>query len=461
MIISFAMATWFTYYDQAEKFSFQEFLSIRIKVQNFILFSALLFGWQFIFSASGLYHSKRLSSSRVKENIDVLKATTLATFLLFLSSRLFDMVLVKPLFLLIFWTSSSMICILSRYGLRKFLEWIRLRGHNLHFMLIVGTNERAQNFAKKIEEKPELGYQLLGFVDDEWEGNGKLYKSGWRIVADIKSFKNYINKKVVDEVIIALPFQSLYREAFQIFSACEEQGVIVRSLSDIYYNKIARSKTEYLQGVPVVTHYTGYMDGWGSVVKRSIDIVISAFLLVILSPIVLITAVAIKIDSPGPVKFVQERVGLNKRKFKLYKLRTMVNGADKKQCELENLNEMNGPVFKIKNDPRITRIGKILRKNSIDEIPQLFNVLKGDMSLVGPRPLPLRDYNGFSEDRQRRRFSVKPGITCLWQVNGRSNTSFDKWMELDIKYIDNWSLWLDLKILLKTIPVVVSGFGAA
>ena len=187
------------------------------------------------------------------------------------------------------------------------------------------------------------------------------------------------------------------------------------------------------------------MYGWRVAVKRLLDIVISAFLLVILSPLALITAIAIKIDSPGPVHFVQERVGLNKRKFRLYKFRTMVDGADKKQCDLEDLNEVCGPVFKIKNDPRITPVGKILRKTSIDELPQLFNVLKGDMSLVGPRPLPVRDYNGFNEDWQRRRFSVRPGITCLWQVNGRSNTSFEHWMELDMEYIDTWSLMLDFR----------------
>jgi lipopolysaccharide/colanic/teichoic acid biosynthesis glycosyltransferase len=161
------------------------------------------------------------------------------------------------------------------------------------------------------------------------------------------------------------------------------------------------------------------------------------------------------------VFFAQERVGLNKRRFRLYKFRTMIPDAERKLAELECFNELSGPVFKIKNDPRITPIGKFLRKTSIDELPQLYNVLIGDMSLVGPRALPVRDYNGFDQDWHRRRFSVRPGITCLWQVNGRNNVPFDKWMELDLEYIDNWSLWLDLKILLKTIPAVVSGYGAA
>ena len=152
---------------------------------------------------------------------------------------------------------------------------------------------------------------------------------------------------------------------------------------------------------------------------------------------------------------------MNKRRFKIYKFRTMVPDAEKLMSALEKDNEAGGPVFKMKNDPRITRIGRALRKSSVDELPQLFNVLRGDMSLVGPRPLPVRDYEGFNEDWQRRRFSVKPGITCLWQVNGRSGVSFDQWMLLDLQYMDEWSIWLDLKILAKTVPAVFRGEGAA
>jgi lipopolysaccharide/colanic/teichoic acid biosynthesis glycosyltransferase len=175
----------------------------------------------------------------------------------------------------------------------------------------------------------------------------------------------------------------------------------------------------------------------------------------------LVAAIAIKLISPGPVFFLQERMGLNKRRFKILKFRTMVLNAEKLLPDLEKHNEVSGPVFKIRNDPRITPVGRLLRRSSIDELPQLFNVLTGDMSLVGPRPLPIRDYEGFNEDWQRRRFSVKPGITCLWQVNGRSGISFDQWMMLDLQYMDEWSLWLDLKILAKTVPAVVRGSGAA
>jgi exopolysaccharide biosynthesis polyprenyl glycosylphosphotransferase len=183
--------------------------------------------------------------------------------------------------------------------------------------------------------------------------------------------------------------------------------------------------------------------------------------LTLISPVLLITTILIKLTSPGPVLFVQKRLGFNKRHFNVYKFRTMVVDAEKRMSEVEHLNEVSGPVFKIKNDPRITPIGRFLRKMSIDELPQLWNVMKGDMSLVGPRPLPVRDYEGFSQDWQRRRFSVRPGITCLWQIKGRSSIPFEQWMELDLQYIDKWSLWLDLEILLRTIPAVLKGSGAA
>jgi exopolysaccharide biosynthesis polyprenyl glycosylphosphotransferase len=274
-------------------------------------------------------------------------------------------------------------------------------------------------------------------------------------------FNSYIKDHVVDEVIIALPMKSLYREAAKIFAICEEQGIIVRNLQDIFNSKLARSKTESFEGLSITTHYSGALNGWQVSIKRMMDIIFSVFALIVLSPLFLLIALLIKLDSPGPVLFIQERIGLNKRRFRLYKFRTMFDGADKLQQELEAANEVSGPVFKIKNDPRITRVGRILRKISIDELPQLFNVFKGDMSLVGPRPLPIRDYNGFNIDVHRRRFSVRPGITCLWQVSGRSSIQFEKWMNLDLQYIDQWSLWMDFKIIAKTIPAVLRGTGAA
>jgi exopolysaccharide biosynthesis polyprenyl glycosylphosphotransferase len=194
--------------------------------------------------------------------------------------------------------------------------------------------------------------------------------------------------------------------------------------------------------------------------KRVFDFTAALLLLIILSPLLVLIALLIKLTSPGPVFFVQERLGLNKRVFRMYKFRTMTVDAEARQEELERFNEADGPVFKIRDDPRITPVGKWLRRTSLDELPQLFNVIMGDMSLVGPRPLPLRDYRGFNQDWHRRRFSVRPGLTCLWQINGRSELSFHSWMAMDMKYIDQWSFGLDLKILLRTIPAILKEKGA-
>jgi exopolysaccharide biosynthesis polyprenyl glycosylphosphotransferase len=255
--------------------------------------------------------------------------------------------------------------------------------------------------------------------------------------------------------------KSYYQHAENLVAICEEQGITVRQFSDIFTLKNGHSAMDVLDEESVITISTGAMVGGQLAIKRLLDIIIATLTLILLLPLFLITALCIKVTSKGPVFFIQDRVGLNKRVFKMYKFRTMILDAEEKQAELEDQNEVSGPVFKIHNDPRITGIGHFLRITSIDELPQLLNILKGEMSLVGPRPLPLRDYKGFKEDWHRRRVSVKPGVTCLWQINGRSDLSFEKWMKLDIEYIDHWSLWFDLKILLKTIPIVLRGSGAA
>jgi exopolysaccharide biosynthesis polyprenyl glycosylphosphotransferase len=245
-----------------------------------------------------------------------------------------------------------------------------------------------------------------------------------------------------------------------IAKAAEEQGVIVRIYSDLFNLKLARAAHGEIGEAPILSLHTTHMSEWQKFAKNSIDFLGALMLLIILSPLMLLIALLIKLTSRGPVLFIQERVGLNKRRFKMYKFRTMGVDAEEVQKKLETLNEANGPVFKMKNDPRVTTVGKWLRKTSLDELPQLFNVLLGDLSLVGPRPLPERDFQKFDQLWFNRRFSVKPGITCIWQISGRSETSFDKWILQDLEYIDKCSLILDLKILFKTIPAVVRGTGA-
>jgi exopolysaccharide biosynthesis polyprenyl glycosylphosphotransferase len=328
-------------------------------------------------------------------------------------------------------------------------------------VLILGTNSRALEFAQRIETKPELGYRVLGFVDDDWAELQTFQQGRYKLCCGLDALSEYLRCTVIDEVAIYLPLRSFYEYTSKVAALCEEHGITMRFASDIFNLKIARSYAADLDGDSHITAYSGSLDGWPILMKRALDIVVSFSLSFLLAPVLVIVALVIKIESNGPVLFRQERIGINKRRFLIYKFRTMVPNADEMLAELEKLNEVGGPVFKIKNDPRRTRIGGFLRRTSIDELPQLFNVLKGDMSLVGPRPLPVRDYEGFNKDWQRRRFSIRPGITCLWQVNGRSTIPFEKWMQLDLQYVDEWSFWLDLKILARTVPAVLKGSGAA
>jgi exopolysaccharide biosynthesis polyprenyl glycosylphosphotransferase len=460
MLGCFALATWVSFSFQNGDISFQQFISMRIKILNFALFMGFVYLWYVVLHSSKLYHSKRLGS-RWREIKDVLKATTVGSFGFWCLVVMFRMEMINGLFIAVFWSTCTAMMISNRLILRRVLEHLRLRGRNLRFMLIAGTNQRAVDFARKIESKPELGYRVVGFVDSTWDGTRYFPKNGYKIVADFDDLPSYLRQNVIDEVLIALPLNSHYASASRVATLCGEQGIIVRHLSGIFELEGSRTSTDYFEGEPLITNYTGAMEGWQVTVKRFFDIVIALILLIVLAPLFLAIAVMTKMTSPGSAFFIQERVGLNKRRFRLYKFRTMTQDAEQKQVELEELNEMDGPVFKIANDPRITRLGRFLRNTSIDELPQLINVLIGDMSLVGPRPLPVRDYDFFYQDWHRRRFSIRPGLTCLWQISGRSNIPFEKWIEMDLQYIDQWSLLLDLKILVRTVPAVIKGTGAA
>ena len=440
--------------------SLAEFLSMRTKVSNFGIFLLALVSCHIVLNICGLYRSRRLSRRRA-EIIDVLKATTLITASYLALSSLFSVKMITINFLTVFWILSTVALASSRMLLRMVAARLRIQGKDLRYMLILGTNPRAVEFAQKVMSNPNRGYRLLGFIDDYWPGIEALKSSDLKVVSDYNGLAEYLRQNVVDEVAIYLPFGSFYRHSSEVASLCQQHGIIMRFNSDIFGLKTSQWRAEEFDGEQYISTYTGASELWPRTAKRVLDIVVAASALLILSPILVAAAIAVKLTSPGPVFFLQERIGRNKRRFKIFKFRTMVPNAEKLMAALEQQNEMSGPVFKMRSDPRITPIGKLLRKSSIDELPQLLNVITGDMSLVGPRPLPVRDYEGFNEDWQRRRFSVKPGITCLWQVKGRSGITFDQWMRLDLQYLDEWSLWLDLKILVQTVPAVVRGSGAA
>ena len=437
-----------------------KFLSMRVKVRNVATFAAMLLAWHLILVLCGMYESKRLSTRR-QEIVDLLKANILSTACLAFVGVSFSIAIVTIRFLGFFCIFGSVLMVTSRVLLRLWLAALRRRGHNLRYMLILGTNSRAMGFARRIEANPELGYRIVGFVDDDWEQFGDFKNTTSNLVCKLAGLAEFLRHNVIDEVAIYLPLRTFYQRAAEVAELCEKHGIIMRFDPDIFNLKMARAHAEVLGGDPQIIAHTGETDGWPLFVKRTIDLSISIILCILLTPLLLIVCLVVKLSSPGPIFFRQKRVGLNKRQFYIYKFRTMILDAERIQEELLYLNEMTGPVFKIKNDPRITPIGRFLRKTSIDELPQLFNVLGGEMSLVGPRAMSVRDYRLFSEDWQRRRFSVRPGITCLWQVTGRNEIAFEQWMELDMQYIDKWSLWLDLKILARTIPAVLRGSGAA
>jgi exopolysaccharide biosynthesis polyprenyl glycosylphosphotransferase len=276
------------------------------------------------------------------------------------------------------------------------------------------------------------------------------------VVDDISAV---LKANVIDEVILAIP-RAMISDVEKIAYVCEEEGVRFRIMADVFNVQVPRMELVYFGSLPLLTLHPVVQEEWKVLVKRIVDLAITILLLPAVLALTAAIAVAIRLDTEGPVFFVQERVGLKKRLFRMYKFRTMVVGSEKMMKEIEGKNEAEGPIFKIAHDPRITRVGKFLRRTSLDELPQVFNVLRGDMSLVGPRPMSVRDVSLFDKGIQRKRFSVKPGITCLWQVSGRSLLPFSKWLELDLYYISNWSLGLDFKILWKTIPAVLRGTGA-
>jgi exopolysaccharide biosynthesis polyprenyl glycosylphosphotransferase len=311
---------------------------------------------------------------------------------------------------------------------------------DIRHVAVVGNGPSAREFAHTIENHHIWGLKLIGvFVREDVR---RLLEDGG-----------------VDELILVVDKESL-SESTDIFLLCEELGVTARVVLNFFPHSIARMELHEFDGFPLLSFSTTPTNEALMFVRRILDVVLATIILAVFGPLVMLpTAILIKLTSPGPVLFKQKRCGLNGRQFVMYKFRSMVNNAEQLRVELEGLNEMDGPVFKSSQDPRITLIGRIIRRRSIDELPQLFNVLRGDMSLVGPRP-PIPDEVQRYERWQRRRLSMKPGMTCLWQISGRNEVSFDDWMKLDLTYIDNWSLLLDLEILLKTIPVVLLGRGA-
>jgi exopolysaccharide biosynthesis polyprenyl glycosylphosphotransferase len=345
--------------------------------------------------------------------------------------------------------------VLVRLLVRRLAHAARRRGFNARMFAVVGAGDLAEDVVERFGSHPEWGYSFAGYILDD---DAPPREDGAPVLGRLGQLGCLLESHVLDEVVFAVPGERVSRiqESARL---CEEQGIEARICVDVQTGGIARISFGDIAGLPVLSFSSGPGDELALAAKRAFDVAASAAVLLLLAPLLAAVAVAIWLGSPGPILFRQRRVGLNGREFWLYKFRSMHQDAEARLQELRAHNEASGPVFKMRNDPRVTRIGRFIRKTSLDEFPQFWNVLRGEMSIVGPRPpLPaeVRQYKRW----QRRRLSVKPGITCEWQVSGRSNVDFDRWMELDLHYIDNWSLWNDIRICARTIPAVFLTRGA-
>ena len=393
---------------------------------------------------------------------DPLKVGLIATVLLFAATFAIKFQYLSRLLLVLYAATDLVAMTLFRLVARRFAAPLRRSLAGLRSFLLVGEGPELIEVARTIEAYETRGMRLLGFVRTGSAPRFLLDQSPLRgsyPVFDLPQLQELLRKHVIDEVIFAISKDDLERLG-ESFLACEVEGVKTRVLLTFFPHVISKVYLERLGEKPLLTFATTPENEYLLLLKRALDFVMAVTLLVVLSPLMALLALLIRLTSQGSVLYRQTRCGLGGRKFTLYKFRSMRPDADLRREELEALNEVDGPVFKITHDPRCTPMGRFMRKLSLDELPQLLNIVKGDMSFVGPRP-PLPEEVEKYEPWQRRRLRMAPGLTCLWALEGRSRLSFRRWMELDLDYIDHWSLALDWKILLKTVPIVLLGRGAS
>lgn len=402
----------------------------------------------------GLYESKRVNGlSGVLRSL--LAANLSAGIVLAL---LLTVVSSDPPYLLLlkFLAVSTCAILLGRWTIYFALHIARRRGFDVRNVCVLGNWEGAQEVASRFAQHSEWGFRVV-CVGEGLPGHRSFRKfpNGALMDGDLEEI---LLSHVIDEVLISAPPEELRRE-LPTFALCTQYGLLTRFVPDMRHHAIQNVSVQDLCGEFSLAVGRPCGSFAGLLAKRSIDIVLSTLALVALSPLLLLITLSVKLSSPGRVIFRQQRTGLHGRKFTLYKFRTMVDGAEAMLQSVIQRNVMNGPIFKDPTDPRITSVGRTLRRFSLDELPQLVNVLMGDMSLVGPRPLPLYESSAIRGDH-RRRLTMRPGLTCLWQINGRSSVDYSTWMKYDLQYVDGWSLWTDLKVIVRTIPLVVTGKGA-
>ena len=453
--LAFAVAYWMRYdlqflraVDEANYVPYTEYIPIGLMLTAILLIT---------YQLNGVYKVPR-GRSWVDEVYRIISGTTTGIVVMVVAFFFY-----RPYFysrLIFIYAGILIVIFLSFTRLMKSIAVVQLRerGVGVRRIVIVGAGEVGRTLMRTIVAQPQLGYQVVGFVDDDPEkGNSEIGR--FKGMGSLDNLPRILDSQPdIEEVIITLPWM-YHRKILSIIAQCERRNVTARIVPDIFQMSLSRVEIDDLNGIPLIGIREISFSRWGLMLKRAIDETFAAVGLIILSPVLVAVAVAIKLDSPGPILFRQVRVGKNGRHFVLHKFRSMRVGAEQEQEKLAGLNEATGPLFKIRDDPRLTRVGKFIRRTSLDELPQLYNVLRGEMSLVGPRPPLPKEVEQYQE-WHKKRLEIAPGLTGLWQVSGRSELTFDEMVLLDIYYIENWSPILDTSITLRTIPRVLFGDGA-
>jgi exopolysaccharide biosynthesis polyprenyl glycosylphosphotransferase len=420
----------------------------------FLLLAAPL--WGLTLYANGMFLSMR-TRTYLEIVWAIFKSAAMTFWLFGTIVFLFKITSISRIFYILFAVLSFAFILIEKTILFMGAHYVRRQNLNTRRMLIVGTGARAVDFIRRVDRHPEWGFDLLGAIDDE-PARGIGMVDRLKVIGTLGDMPRLFHEEAVDEVVFVVP-RSRLSSLLDAIEDCETEGIVVTIAVDLFDMSLAKASVTDLEGLPLLHFKTTHAKEWQLFVKRMFDFTFSALGIALLSPLLLIVAILVKTTSAGPVFFKQSRLGYHGRHFTLYKFRTMRKGAHDVLSTVSDLNQMTTPEFRLKKTKWITPVGRFLRKSSIDELPQLFNVFIGHMSFVGPRPTVPDEVEKY-KTWQRRRFSMKPGITCLWQINGRNKLNFEEWMKLDLEYLDNWSLRQDFVILLKTIPVVLFGIGA-
>ena len=438
---------WFRAVDPASEITFGSYLPIALTLMITLLLT---------FRLSKVYPYQR-GLSLFEEVYTIAQSTTYSIVILITISLVFRPNLDSRLIFLYIAIFVTLLLGASRLGIALALRSLRRYGVGVQRILLIGAGDVGRMVMRNITARPELGYQLIGFLDDN-PIRGRTDIGSFPALGSVDNLKDVLGNYAVQRVIICLPWQS-HRTSQRLMRTCEQASIHAQVVPDLFQLTKNQMAVEQLNGIPLISVSDVSIRGWNLLFKRVSDILLTLFGGLLALPILVAVAFAIRLESPGPIFYGQTRVGKDGQPFCCYKFRSMVVGAEEMRSQMSELNEANGPWFKVRDDPRLTKVGRFLRRISLDELPQLYNVLRGDMSLVGPRPNLPEEVAAY-EQWHRKRLSVSPGITGLWQVSGRSDLTFDEMVLLDIYYVENWSIQFDLSIIMRSVPAVLLGRGA-